>query len=294
MPEQISSLIKRAKNCKVPDDFFAGRSMETPMIPQNIICFCRTSGTFLMNSSRMAKHHHHRFVLVCVLKGIGRLNVDNNTLVLHPGDALILLPFQLHYYLRFPEENIAWFYITFETDQIARMERFRGAEIRKLGNEGLDLLGGIINSWLGKIHPTGLPLFLSLFLNYLLESAEKGTSSHARIATKDEQLLKDINRIAAEGSALSATQIARKLGMSTSLLRNRFIKLTGHTIGKHLRYIRVQQACGLLYQSSLTVSEIAEICGFNSVYAFSRAFKNIRGVSPRKYQQTIPSPTRTT
>lgn len=48
---------------------------------------------------------------------------------------------------------------------------------------------------------------------------------------------------------------------------------------------RLDMAEQLLVCSPLSVGEIAERCGFQSIYYFSKCFKKYRGVSPRKFAQ---------
>jgi transcriptional regulator GlxA family with amidase domain len=56
------------------------------------------------------------------------------------------------------------------------------------------------------------------------------------------------------------------------------------SIGRHLRRLRLERACGLLRLGPQRVSEIAEQCGFSSIYSFSRAFRTTYGVSPLVYR----------
>ena len=58
------------------------------------------------------------------------------------------------------------------------------------------------------------------------------------------------------------------------------------SIGRHLRQLRLEQACGLLRLGPQRVSEVAEQCGFASIYSFSRAFRLAYGVSPLAYRHS--------
>ena len=50
---------------------------------------------------------------------------------------------------------------------------------------------------------------------------------------------------------------------------------------------KIEEARSLLDASSLSVTEIAEQCGFSDLYYFSKVFKEHLGVSPRKYRSEI-------
>ena len=65
----------------------------------------------------------------------------------------------------------------------------------------------------------------------------------------------------------------------------RFRESCGVSLGRHLRRLRLEKACGLLRMSTNRVSEISEQCGFTSVFSFSRAFHHTYGVSPSDYRR---------
>src|SRR4030095_9398868 len=68
-----------------------------------------------------------------------------------------------------------------------------------------------------------------------------------------------------------------------SLLRD----LLGVSIGRYMRESRLSEAAKLLQNSEFNVSEIGEKCGFESLYAFSRAFRKAYGLPPRAYRQLV-------
>lgn len=51
---------------------------------------------------------------------------------------------------------------------------------------------------------------------------------------------------------------------------------------EYINKLRIKKACELLKSGMYTVSEAAEKTGFTNVYYFSRIFKSITGVNPKK------------
>jgi AraC-like DNA-binding protein len=54
-----------------------------------------------------------------------------------------------------------------------------------------------------------------------------------------------------------------------------------------VRNTRIHRACGLLNGSDLGITEIADQCGFTSVYAFSRTFRKVVGKPPTRFRQGL-------
>ena len=101
-----------------------------------------------------------------------------------------------------------------------------------------------------------------------------------------DQLVQKVNECVFENlrHSFDVRHVAKSIGLSYSHLRNLFRNLTGTSIGRYIRQVRIHQACVLLMNTDNTVSEVSEACGFDSVYSFSRAFKREVGVSPSIYR----------
>ena len=85
---------------------------------------------------------------------------------------------------------------------------------------------------------------------------------------------------------LNLKEIAADFGISPSGLILKFRKSTGILPMRHLINIRIKKAKHLLVDTSLPLSEIAELTGFENGYYFSTAFKKEVGVSPSEYRKT--------
>lgn len=83
---------------------------------------------------------------------------------------------------------------------------------------------------------------------------------------------------------LSLGDLARTLGVSSSLLSRRFRDVRGVTPVQYLRGVRLQRARELLTGTDLTLQTIAEQCGYRSAFYLSRVFKATTGQSPSEYR----------
>lgn len=61
------------------------------------------------------------------------------------------------------------------------------------------------------------------------------------------------------------------------------------TVLNYINSLKIREAKALLRENKLTVTEISEKLGFNSIHYFSRLFKKVTGHSPKEYAQSIRS-----
>jgi AraC-like DNA-binding protein len=88
-------------------------------------------------------------------------------------------------------------------------------------------------------------------------------------------------------AALTIAELADTLGYSVSHLRAVFRTRLGISLGRYIRESRLSEAAKLLQSSDLKISEVAEKSGFESLFAFSRAFKKAYGMPPKTYGKLV-------
>ena len=81
-------------------------------------------------------------------------------------------------------------------------------------------------------------------------------------------------------------RLAADLGVSRSALANRFTDVVGTPPIRYLARWRMQLASRLLSDGSAKVSAVALEVGYQSEAAFSRAFKEVAGISPAEWRRT--------
>ena len=87
---------------------------------------------------------------------------------------------------------------------------------------------------------------------------------------------------------LTNTLLAEKAGISEIYFRKLFRERFGMTPKQYVLDMRIKKARQLLNENSFSVTEIAEKCGFSSVYHFCRAFKDSVGATPTEYARNMP------
>lgn len=79
-------------------------------------------------------------------------------------------------------------------------------------------------------------------------------------------------------------KLARESGASRASLARRFHDLVGEPPMTFLKHWRMAMAADLLCQPDETLSTVAEKIGYSTPFAFSAAFKRVRGLSPQAHR----------
>lgn len=112
------------------------------------------------------------------------------------------------------------------------------------------------------------------------------------LATGDSRRIDRVMRYVSEHFNQPVTQqeAARRAHMSPSSFSRFFKRVTGRTFIDYLNELRISEACRLLCETDLRVSEIAFRVGFSSLPYFNRRFRRVKGVTAREYRKTFPQP----
>lgn len=79
--------------------------------------------------------------------------------------------------------------------------------------------------------------------------------------------------------------IAQHVGMAPASLSRLFRSKTGQTCAEFLTSVRLGNACRLLRETDLTVTEIAYACGFQNLSNFHRRFRQKYQLNPVSYRR---------
>ena len=80
--------------------------------------------------------------------------------------------------------------------------------------------------------------------------------------------------------------LGREVGLSRSALADRFIRLIGVPPMHYLAGWRMQVATQKLRNTSASLAEVADLVGYSSEAAFSRAFKKAFGTAPATWRRS--------
>jgi AraC family transcriptional activator of mtrCDE len=128
-------------------------------------------------------------------------------------------------------------------------------------------------------------LFVYVLRTWSAESA--GDQPGFMNALKDASLSKALSRMHAEPeSPWTVARLAREASLSRAAFARRFTENVGEAPLAYLTRWRMGVAARLLRTTKEPVAEIATRVGYESEFAFSRAFKRTRGVAPTLFRRS--------
>jgi transcriptional regulator GlxA family with amidase domain len=89
------------------------------------------------------------------------------------------------------------------------------------------------------------------------------------------------------GEELSLRKVAKAVNNSPNHLSEKFKQVTGINFVEYVARTRFENACDLLRNPNLRISEIAFATGFQSLSQFNRVFKRISWKSPSQYRDEL-------
>lgn len=285
---QLEELKTFARDIDIPRNYYAGRRHGPLLIPDNIILFIRRSFRELQDGTFLP-HYHNRWVLVVPIEGTGTVIVDGGHHRLRPGRGLLVPPLRLHQYTRVSRRELCWLFVTFELP--AGSVPASGARTARLTQAAISALANAGRVWVGAGHRAAreaeanrVAVEIALVWGEIMRDRPSGRHlSQQRAATLLSKINQWISEAPKAGAGLDA--LSRRVGLSESRLRMWFRQTFGLSLGRYVRETRCRMAALRLKSEDVSLSQLAEDLGFSSAFSFSRAFKNVLGVAPRRFSE---------
>jgi AraC-like DNA-binding protein len=126
-------------------------------------------------------------------------------------------------------------------------------------------------------------VFLEVLRSYLTTASEDDANWLRGL--RDPNVGRALARMHDEPArAWTLPELAHDVGMSRSVLAERFTSLVGHPPMLYLTRWRIQLAASRLAAGAAPVSAVASEVGYESEAAFCRAFKKVTGVTPASWR----------
>ncbi|OVE80738.1 hypothetical protein BVY04_05200 [bacterium M21] len=282
---KIESLCRKLPE---PKSYYFGAETLWQAMPTSILQFHRR------RQLDATSECHNRFVLIFNMAEQGGVVIDGSMYQFRPGQALLIFPYQSHHFAKFENPHlISWLFTTFELSDQELLLPLRG---KAFSLDDADLirlmgLGQAFHGWLeeGTKSETDPAVELVRLLTGLLQKQRPSlnvagsegpmTAAHDFVERLSRHIYEHMDR------EIKTAELARLVALSPSRLRAKFKDAMGIPLGGFIRLTRIHKASGLLQSTEMSVTEIAAHCGFDSLFSFSRAFRQQVGESPQAFRK---------
>ena len=240
-----------------------------------------------------ATRNHYLFHYV--LSGTGRLIADDSKGISHEyqissGEGFMIFPRQINTYIADPK--LPWEYIWIEFDGMRAREIIETAGLSPdhpvYHAAYKDLRENMKDEMLYIAEHHDAPPFhlmghLYLFIDYLSRSSSSQIATSGRV--RDFYIKEALNYIEQNfQNDISVENIASFCGLNRTYFGRIFKETVGKSPQQFLLSYRMAKAAELLKLTELSISDIGNAVGYPNQLHFSRAFKNVYGVSPREWR----------
>jgi AraC family transcriptional activator of mtrCDE len=127
----------------------------------------------------------------------------------------------------------------------------------------------------------------SLFVLVVRHCLEEGLVHQGVFAAMQDSRLETVLRLMHQEpwQPWTIAELCSRAGISKTVLSEKFMALVGASPIEYLIAWRMQIAARWLKEPGMTIERVAERCGYDSVPAFSKAFKRSFGISPGVYRR---------
>lgn len=254
------------------------------------------------NCAVMHAQNENCFKIVIVNRSGAVISVDGNNFPLNEGEGLIVFPHEIIDINSETVEDFTCNYIVFSVDTARYNDAFgqikfsvTGKNMRVFNDEHINnALVSVcteLESGVDAYSEELISLLCSQMLVYLLRcfgnnSLSESVSNDANLKVCSMVMSYIDNHIY---TMKSLSEVASEMGYNYSYISTLFRKTCGMTLNSYFKTKRMNEAKKLLQNKKMSVSEIARVMNYSSVYAFSKAFKEYFGASPGHYSGRYPS-----
>ena len=251
--------------------------MSLSVLTSTIICTASATITLIFRS-----HLHHSFEFLCVQSGTLACTLETEQYEVHPGEALLVLPDQIHSYRTIGESQsvfmgvflttgcqnlfLSWASGSFITP-VFRMEAAPLMELLWPGGNRCKQLAGLY-------------LICGTALEQCFLQPRPVPDVDAHLSSKIiDYVQKNYTH------TLTLEQMARDLGYNYTYLSAYFNHSLHTGFQDFINQYRISHAAALLQGSSLPITQVAEQCGFGTIRSFNRVFLKEKGMTPSAFRK---------
>ncbi len=228
-------------------------------------------------------HLHENFEVGYVQSGEAVLVVDDNKYTLCGGDFFVIFPNQIHSYEN--SHSCIAKVVIFSPLLIGEFEKIFSSKLPEnpvisQSEFGRDIINMLFDVTTDNVNV--LKGFLLALFGILMDNTELKDVDKYNVSTL-ENLLIYCSEHFSEGITIS--DVSENLHISRYHIAHIFREKLKTTFSDYITAKRIEYACQLLRDRSMSVVDVAYQSGFNSIRSFNRNFLKHMGVSPKEYRK---------
>ena len=251
-----------------------------------------TSGQILCKVGSIDRHWHSFYEMEYIYDGEGIININGNDFEFSSGTVYFVTPNDFHSHT-FKRDTIIktvpFFDFYFEKNSTASNILSSGYKIINLKENDLSWINSIFDRIISRDFekgPNKSEYYIGLLNVILMEM-----SLHKNVQLKSnhqnlDPIQHSIHYIHSHfREQLTLESIAYLVGYSPNYFCSEFKKISGMSFKKFLNEQRLKYAVTLLKTTDLSITEVAETSGFNSISYFLKVFNKKFGIPPKVYKK---------
>ena len=246
---------------------------------------------FLGSEGSVHPHLHRRwFELSVITDGEGFVSAAGKAVPVRAGDVFLSFPAEVHSITSSKDAPMHFDFFAFYTEDPTLLSALEGIvrnvatpEGRRFSDNGIrPLIGAMLDELEDMSRPHAERLLGLLSEEAVVRLCRALDTERVSNASGTDRLaFRLMQYIDAHVFNLRGVQeLGDIFGYNYSYLSSLFKRATGSTLAEYFRAARWRVARLLLREGEATITEIAEMVGYSSVYVFSRAYRAHFGVPP--------------
>lgn len=247
-------------------------------------------------------HEHNRWELMFIYSGSCTLYVGDEIYMLNPGGLALISPDTAHMTTYPAESDHTRYVLYFNNDELKWIADDSSLDIESIFHKHpvihiperrLDYISSIIQKIFyehNDVDSLSLSFIHSYFhelILFILRCQMYEDNVITKMDTGNELIQKVIEYIIENyHNDITMAATAELFNMSESSLSKKFKAFTGFRFREYLINVRTHAAADLLVNTSLSITEIADKCGFADSNTMGGTFKKIMGEAPGSYRKS--------
>lgn len=232
------------------------------------------------------------YYLIYIMNGFGYYKIKGKEYKVPAGSIVLYRPGdeQDYYYLHEDQTELFWIHFSgYAVNELLRKYHLSDNNIYSVGiqTECINLFNKVIHEMQIK-NPLYEQSCVNYFLNLLLNFSRTNLQHQGDQSFKNSFIEATVKKMHIEyQNDHPVNYYAKQSNLSVYQFIHKFKELTGTSPMKYIERIRIDKSKELLTNTDLTVTEVADIVGYNNPFYFSRVFKKNTGSTPSAYRIDI-------